>query len=272
MQTCPVFWNCSPGDGRGGQEHTLGKHHLRGWWKDTSHRVGLLKGIKGEQNLSEQWKPWTDPEQANSLPSEPPKRYCSTWCLLWCSEVLIVNTGEFHWTVWLIFMREMEFGLGVSPGHNEWTLWFIQRNPEAWDKLGSMRIWASLVAQLLKNLPAMQETWVWSLGWEHPWRRKRQPTPVFWPGELHGQRNLASYKPWDHEESDTTERITHQHTYRRINKVNVSPKHVAPYNSSCLPTLTLPTVVWEVYLRLEARDCASLCLTGSDSKSTALFV
>ena len=26
--------------------------------------------------------------------------------------------------------------------------------------------WASLVAQLVKNLPAMQETWVWSLGWE----------------------------------------------------------------------------------------------------------
>ena len=28
--------------------------------------------------------------------------------------------------------------------------------------------WASLVAQLEKNLPAMQETWVWSLGWEDP--------------------------------------------------------------------------------------------------------
>ena len=28
--------------------------------------------------------------------------------------------------------------------------------------------WASLVAQLIKNLPAMQETWVPSLGWEDP--------------------------------------------------------------------------------------------------------
>ena len=28
--------------------------------------------------------------------------------------------------------------------------------------------WASLVTQLVKNLPAMQETWVWSLGWEDP--------------------------------------------------------------------------------------------------------
>ena len=42
--------------------------------------------------------------------------------------------------------------------------------------------WASLVAQLVKNLPAMRETWVRSLGWEDPWRRERLPTPVSWPG------------------------------------------------------------------------------------------
>ena len=53
--------------------------------------------------------------------------------------------------------------------------------------------WASLVAQLVKSLPAMWETWVRSLGWKIPWRRERQPTPVFWPGEFHGQRNLAGY-------------------------------------------------------------------------------
>ena len=46
--------------------------------------------------------------------------------------------------------------------------------------------WASLVAQLVKNLPAMWETWVRALGWEDPWRRERLPTPVFWPGEFHG--------------------------------------------------------------------------------------
>ena len=86
---------------------------------------------------------------------------------------------------------------------------------------------ASLIAQLVKILPAMQETWVRSLGWEDPlekgqathtsvlglplwlslkrihlqfrrpgfnpwigkipWRRERLPTPVFWPGEFHAQ-------------------------------------------------------------------------------------
>ena len=32
--------------------------------------------------------------------------------------------------------------------------------------------WASLVAQTVKNPPAMQETWVQYLGWEDPWVRK----------------------------------------------------------------------------------------------------
>ena len=54
---------------------------------------------------------------------------------------------------------------------------------------------SSLVAQTVKNLPAMQETWIRSLGQEDPRRRKWQPTPVFLPGELHGQRTLVGYGP-----------------------------------------------------------------------------
>ena len=42
-----------------------------------------------------------------------------------------------------------------------------------------------------------------------PWRRKWQPTPVFLPGKLHGQRSLVGYSSWDCKESDTTERLTH---------------------------------------------------------------
>ena len=64
----------------------------------------------------------------------------------------------------------------------------------------------SLVAQRVKRLPAMQETWGRSLGQEDPWRRKWQPTPVLLPGKSHGQRSL-DYSPWDRRESDTTERL-----------------------------------------------------------------
>ena len=56
---------------------------------------------------------------------------------------------------------------------------------------------ASLVAQLVKNLPAVKETGVRSLGWEDPLEKGEAPTPVFWPGEF--QRG--------HEESDTTGRL-----------------------------------------------------------------
>ena len=112
-----------------------------------------------------------------------------------------------------------------------------------WETVGWTR--ASLVAQLVKNLPAMQETPVWFLGWEDPlekglathpsilglpwwlrwerihlqcgrcgfdpwvgkipWRRAWQPTLVFLPGESHGQRGLVVYNPWGHKELDTTE-------------------------------------------------------------------
>ena len=41
-----------------------------------------------------------------------------------------------------------------------------------------------------------------------PWRREWQPTPVFFPGESHGQRSLVGYRPWGHKELDMTERLT----------------------------------------------------------------
>ena len=64
---------------------------------------------------------------------------------------------------------------------------------------------ASLVAQTVKNLPAMQETQVRFLGQKIPWRREWLPTPVFLPGDSHGQRSLEGYSPWGRKESDMTE-------------------------------------------------------------------
>ena len=95
--------------------------------------------------------------------------------------------------------------------------------------------WAFLIAQLVKNLPAMQETLGQFLGWEDLLEkrtpvflgfpcgsackesacnagdlglipvlgRERLPTPVFWPGEFH-----RLYSPWGHKESDMTERLS----------------------------------------------------------------
>ena len=55
--------------------------------------------------------------------------------------------------------------------------------------------WASLVAQMVKNLPPMPETWVQSLGWEDPVEEGMAPDSSILPGELHGQRSLRGYSP-----------------------------------------------------------------------------
>ena len=71
------------------------------------------------------------------------------------------------------------------------------------------------MALVVKNLPAWRRhrrlgfnSWVRKI----PWRRKWQPTPVFLPGESHGQRSLEGYCPWDHQELDKTEQVTHTHS------------------------------------------------------------
>ena len=66
--------------------------------------------------------------------------------------------------------------------------------------------WAPLVAQTVKNLPAVQEVQIQSLHWEDPLEKGMAlPTPVFLPREFHAQRGLASYSPWSCKESDMTE-------------------------------------------------------------------
>ena len=63
-------------------------------------------------------------------------------------------------------------------------------------------IWTSLIAQLVKNSPAMQETWVWSLGWEDPLEKGKA---------IHSSiltSRITCTCPWGHKELDTTERLS----------------------------------------------------------------
>ena len=83
---------------------------------------------------------------------------------------------------------------------------------------------ASLVAQSVKNLPAMEETWIQSKGREAPLEKKWQPTPVFLPGEFYGQRRLVGYSPRGCKELDMIEQLTHL--------VNTLEKAMAPHSSA----------------------------------------
>ena len=47
------------------------------------------------------------------------------------------------------------------------------------------------MVQMVKNLPAMQESWIQSLVWEDSLEKEMQPSLVSLPGESHGQRSLA---------------------------------------------------------------------------------
>ena len=144
----------------------------------------------------------------------------------------------------------------------------------------------SLVAKLLKNLPAMQETLVWLLGWDDPWRRDRLPTPVFlgfpgdqtvknapaiqepgfdlwvgkipwrrswqltWvflPGEFHGQRRLACYSLWG-EKSWTLQSNTAQ--YRKCESYLFSGYEDSRENFAfiyCLNSFVLITILYQAY-------------------------
>ena len=138
----------------------------------------------------------------------------SLWILLtvpspWTLSLLLVTNLNFHWP-WV----STQFSKSCPQFFSEDNLWHDaqnQRNHVFGDlcnkvtgsRYSSMR--ASLVAKKVKNLPAMWETWVWSLGWEDPWRREWQPTAVFLAGESCVQRSLVGYSPWGRKESDTPE-------------------------------------------------------------------
>ena len=66
-----------------------------------------------------------------------------------------------------------------------------------------MYIWASMVAQRLKRLSAMWETWVQSLGREDPLEKEMATHSSILPGESHGRRSLVG--PQGRKELDMTE-------------------------------------------------------------------
>ena len=95
--------------------------------------------------------------------------------------------------------------------------------------------WGFPGGSAVKNPPAMQETQVQSLGRDDLLKKEMQPTPVFLPGESHGQRRLRlPYTPWGHKESDMTERLNN-------NKETASSEGAIPV-ASCLSVLLCPAV------------------------------
>ena len=75
--------------------------------------------------------------------------------------------------------------------------------------------WASLVAQGVKNLLAMRETWVQSLGWEDPLEEVMAIHSSILVWRIPMDR-VAWQSPWDHKKSDTTEKTKHNVTKSKL--------------------------------------------------------
>ena len=75
------------------------------------------------------------------------------------------------------------------------------------------------------------DPWVRKISWRRAW----QPTPVFLPGESHGQRSLVGYSPWDHKESDRTE---HTRAYTRTHTQTFSQQQILSQKitKNCVPS------------------------------------
>ena len=69
-------------------------------------------------------------------------------------------------------------------------------------RTSNTRYKAFLVTQMVKNLHAMWETWVWSLSWKDPLEKEMATHSSILPGEFQGQRSLAGYCPCGRKESD----------------------------------------------------------------------
>ena len=61
---------------------------------------------------------------------------------------------------------------------------------------------------MVKNLPAIQETHLQSLGWEDPLEKVMATSPVFLPGKFHGTKSLRDYSPWGCKKLHTSKQLT----------------------------------------------------------------
>ena len=132
--------------------------------------------------------------QADSLPSEPPGKPIDYFTYIISKSVNTISISIYLST----------FPLHIYVSYNNSIRQFIRDSDKSQ---------ASLVAQMVKNLPAMRETWVQSLGWEDPLEEgvATHSSILVWRSP-HGKRRLAGYSAWGCKELDVTERLSTAHT------------------------------------------------------------
>ena len=131
--------------------------------------------------------------------------------------------------------------------------------------------WTSLVTQLVKNLSAMWEAWVQSLGWEDPLEKGKATH-----SSTHGQRSLEGYSPWGHKESDLTEWLTSDSirinitlpavvSSRPIKRkgMEVLPFSLFPQDSPAVPTLLICKAIFSLEIWDETYPYVAVSILGT---------
>ena len=112
----------------------------------------------------------------------------------------------------------------------ETPVWFLGQGRSPGDRIGYQLqySWASLVAQTVKNPPAMWEIWAGKI----PWRRAWQPTPVFLPGESPWTEDPGGLQSRVTKESDTNKH-RHRETFKIAKGLKEPESGLAPKSKSC---------------------------------------
>ena len=120
--------------------------------------------------------------------------------------------------------------------------------------------WASLVAQLVKNLPAMQETWIRSLGWEDPLEKGKDAH-----SSIPAWRIPWTVDPWGRKESDTTERLSLSlsgvNCVSRFTGWSVSLPHFLTWTCMEIGSLQMEFVHMRTFWRNEDIDSTDMSLS-----------
>ena len=111
----------------------------------------------------------------------------------------------------------------------------------------------SLVVQMVKKLPAMQETWVWSLGQDDPREKEMAIHSSILAWRIPWTESLVGYSPWGLKESDTTEWRTHKHIPKKHWKQEAFISHLAANLTSGR--------FFMVFIKNHCTYCVSVCVT-----------
>ena len=143
----------------------------------------------GKGNPLQYWKiPWT--EERGRLQSIGSLRVRHDWATSLSFSVSCIGEGNGN---------PLQCSCLENPGDD--GAWWAAVYGVAWSQ--TRLKWLSSSSQCRRRKRLVFDPWVGKI----PWSRKWQPTPVFLPGESCGQRSLAGYSPWGHNELDTIEQL-----------------------------------------------------------------